>query len=302
MATVPIPGDEEVTVPLGRDRRLAVRPVTPNDVGGLVALYDEMDGDDRQRRFFCAYRPQPSWFVELARPDEHGGARIVAELTTPEGTSLVGEAGYVGLPDGNGELALLVARRWRGWLGPYLLDRLVRTAAERGIPDLEADVLTTNGPMLALFRRRGAVVMNHDGWSTVRLRIGTSEDVPTWDGVGGAAPRLLIEAPGGRWAGEDDARAAGLSVLACFGPSSHGRCPALDGRPCPLATEADAVVLRYPPGDEAWEALIDAHRRVHPDTVVLLEAIDARPSAKPAEITSDEVVKVATHRHTTATS
>jgi RimJ/RimL family protein N-acetyltransferase len=276
-------GGGTVTVPLGRDRRLLIRAVEPDDVAGLAALYDGMDGDDLRLRFFCAYRPPPSWFVDLARPDDHGGARIVAELRSPDGSELVGEAGYAPLPNGNGELALLVARGWRGWLGPYLLDRLIDVAAARGLPNLEADVLTENRRMLALLRHRGAALMDHDGWSTVRVRIGTAGDVPTWDGAAERG-RLLIEAPGGRWSGEDEARAAGLSVLACFGPASNPNCPALHGRRCPLAAGADTVVVRYPPGDRAWEALIEAHRRLHPESAVLLEAIGGPPpgAAEPA--------------------
>jgi hypothetical protein len=77
------------------------------------------------------YRPQLEWFAELAAADQHGGARIAAELTSPYGSELVGEAGYARLPYGNGELALLVARRWRGWLSRHLLDRLIDIAAAR---------------------------------------------------------------------------------------------------------------------------------------------------------------------------
>jgi hypothetical protein len=230
-----------------------------------------MSDDDRHRRFFCAYRPPPSWFDELARPELHGGARLVAEVTADGAATLVGEAGYVMLPNGNGELALLVAHGWRGWLGPYLLARLVDVAADRGVPNLEADVLLENRAMLALLRHRNAVVMEHDGWSTIRLRVGTSGP-PTWAGAPPGA-RVLVEAPGGRWNGDDDAAAAGLSVLSCFGPASNPRCPALAGRRCPLVEGADAIVVRYPPGDEAWARLVAAHRRDHPETALILEAL-----------------------------
>jgi RimJ/RimL family protein N-acetyltransferase len=278
-----------VTLPVGADRQLVVRPVQPDDEAALTALYNGMDDNDRRLRFFCVYRPQPEWFADLAAADAHGGARVVAELRSPDGSELVGEAGYASLPNGNGELALLVARPWRGWLGPYLLDRLIDIAAARGVPNLEADVLTENRVMLALLRHRGAAVMDHDGWSTLRVRIGTAADVPTWDGTG-VAGRVLVEAPGGRWAGEDEARAAGLSVLACFGPVSNQHCPALHGRRCPLAADADSVVVRYPPGDTAWEALIEAHRRLHPESAVLLEAIGGPPPSGAAGPSTTELV------------
>jgi hypothetical protein len=131
--------------------------------------------------------------------------------------------------------------------------------------------------------------MEHDGWSALRVRIGTRGGVPTWDGAG-AGRRVLVEAPGGRWEGEEEARAAGLSVLACFGPASNPECPALHGRRCPLAADADPVVVRYPPGDRAWAALIEAHRRLHPETAIILEAIGRRQTADPAASSKTQVV------------
>jgi hypothetical protein len=265
------PDAELLSLAVGLGRHLTVRPVVADDAAALAALYDAMSDEDRHRRFFCAYRPPASWFEDLARPERHGGARVVAELADEDGGELIGEAGYVMLPNGNGELALLVARGWRGWLGPYLLGCLADEAARNGISDLEADVLLENRAMLALLRHRGAAVMDHDGWSTIRLRIGTAGP-PTWSGTA-PGTRVLVEAPGGRWSGEEEARAAGLSVLACFGPATNPHCPALRGRPCPLAADAATVVVRYPPGDEAWQRLLDAHRRVHPDTALILETL-----------------------------
>jgi RimJ/RimL family protein N-acetyltransferase len=265
---------EMTTVPLGPGCQLIVRPVIEGDLAALTALYAGMTDEDGHRRFFCGYRPQPSWFVDLTEAGAHGGARLVAEVTTATDTELVGEAGYAALPNGNGEVALLVAKRWRGWLGPYLLARLLDEAARRGVPNLEADVLTENRPMLALLRHFGAVVMEHDGWSTLRVRIGTCGQVATWDGTGPGL-RVLVETPDGRWTREDEARAAGISLFACFGPGSSNRqCPVLEGGGrCPLVDDADVVIVRYPPDDETWARLIDAHRRNDPGVTLILEGL-----------------------------
>src|SRR3954454_12210065 len=98
--------DAVPAVPLDGGRRLLVRPVAADDASALEALYGAMSDEDRHRRFFCSYRPPRSWFDDLARPGLHGGARLVAEVVTGEATELVAEAGFVGLPNGNGELAL----------------------------------------------------------------------------------------------------------------------------------------------------------------------------------------------------
>jgi len=104
-----------------------------------------------------------SFFEDMANPEGSRGARMVAELVSPLGTRIIGEAGYNRLANGNGELSMLVARRWRCWLGPLLLHELITRAAATGVPNLEADVATANEPMLTLLHETGAVVMTHDG-------------------------------------------------------------------------------------------------------------------------------------------
>ena len=281
---------------------LVVRAVTLDDVPGLTALYEGLSDEDRYRRFFSFYRPPQAFFEKMATVAERNGFELVA-TTGPApgpgsgsggpsgsgdqgGTSpgqpgdresdeapwpIVGEAGYVLLPDGDGELAIAVAHSWRGWLGPYLLDALVSAAAARGVPNLEADVLVTNRPMLALLRSRGCATVEHPDWTEVRVVIGTGGRTPTWPGPHDR-PRVLVEVPGARWHAEADAKAAGLQVLACGGPSGrHPHCPALAGHPCPLAAGADAIVMSRPPDQEQWRSLTDAHAGVHPGVPVCVE-------------------------------
>jgi hypothetical protein len=64
-----------------------------------------------------------------------------------------------------------------------------------------------------------------------------------------------------------------MAVVTCPGPFDRfARCPALDDKPCPLATDADVIVLALPPSDERVADLIAVHRRVHPDAVVARDA------------------------------
>jgi GNAT superfamily N-acetyltransferase len=264
-------------VDLRRGRALVVRPVGPGDVDALVALYDGLSDDDRYRRFFSAYRPDRDFFERAAAVRRRGGHGLVAEVEgAPERElRLVGEASYELLPNGDGELAMAVAADWRGWLGAYLLDALVDAAAERGVPNLEADVLATNAPMLALLRSRGYANLSSDDWVSLRLIVGTRGRTPVWPrgavrGGGPAGPRVLVEAPGGRWHASREAADAGFDVITCSGPRG-GRCPALAGEPCPLVEGADAVVVSRPRDDERWRSLVDAHARAHPAVPVCVE-------------------------------
>ena len=260
-------------VALSDERHIVIRPACAADAAGLIALYDTLDTEDMYRRFFASYRPRPEFFVDMATVADRGGARLVALLHDPSEAEdrIVGEAGYIPLPNGDGELAIVVAPRWRGWLGPFLLDALVETAAANGIPNLEADVLTVNRRMLGLLQSRGAVVMGHDDWTVVRLLIGTASQRPIWPGEHDRL-RVLVEGAGGRWHAEQEARAAGIQVLGCPGPRDGARgCPALSGEPCPLAADADVIVVAHPPDDVRWHELLVAHADVHPGVPVCLE-------------------------------
>ena len=259
-------------------RRLTVRPTTGADVDGLRRLYERLGPDDRHRRFFSAYRPPPEVVRRMATVAERGGVSLVVTVTSPAGDEeIVAEAGCSLLDDGDGELAITVDRRWRGWLGPLLLDALLSAAAARGIPNLEADVLVTNPPMLALARSRGAVTMGRPDWTVVRLLIGTGGGTPTWPprAVGG---RLLVEGGGGRWQGEEQARKAGLQVLVCPGPAGRRPpCNAFRGPvPCPLAAGADTIVVALPPRSPEARALMAAHPSLAPGVPVCTEASQVR--------------------------
>jgi hypothetical protein len=161
-------------VSLSGGRTLTVRAVTGADVEGLDALFEALSDEDRYYRFFGMSHPGRKFLEQMTRAAQEGGYRLVAVVSGPT-DQLVAEAGYAILPDGNGEFALTVAAGWRGWLGPYLLDALVAAAAARGVPNLQADILADNVPMLTLVSNRGYVKLNRDQFSQIRLAIDAAQ-------------------------------------------------------------------------------------------------------------------------------
>ena len=279
------------TIELGAGRRLVVRPVEPGDVEGLDALYEDLGLEDRHARFFSAYHPGQAFLERMTSVADRGGVGLVAVLEdASEGsggpTPIVGEIGFERLGNGDGELGITVARSWRGWLGPYLLDVLLDAAAARGVPNLEADVLVTNTPMLALGHARGAVDLAQPDWTIERLLIGTGHTPPVWPPDDERA-RILVEGGGGGWNARREESTGGAVVLACPGPGrSHVDCPAMAGLPCPLASGADVVVM--PDVDaEPWRSLASAHAELHPGVPVCI----ATPGA------DRDVVAVAQRHH-----
>jgi hypothetical protein len=267
-----------LTLPGGRT--LQIRLVTPTDAPALERLYDELSSRDRYRRFFSGSRPSNDVIEGWTRASEHGGMRIV---TVDEKGAIVADAGYALLSDGDAEFDITVAQPFRGWLGPYLLDLLLDLAAGQGIPNLEAEVLIDNRCMLEMLRRRGFAVIDHDDHSTLRVVIGATASAPSWP-PGRHRPRVLVETRRGRWRGEAAARAAGLDVIVCRGPDEGTRrhCPALEGRGCPLAEAADAIVMALPDEtDLALHEVSEAHRSLHRKPVLFADPAGDQDHAQP---------------------
>lgn len=269
-----VPSGPVRTVPLPRGRMITIRPMQSDDGPGLVALYADLSEEDLYRRFFAARPPPEALVMDMAAIAQRGGGGLVATIDDVTGDAapsdegrprarIVAEATYAPLANGNAEVGITVARRARGWLGPYLLDALLEDAASHGVPNLQADVLMVNGQMLAMLRSRGYAVIGFDDQpAIVRAAVGTVGKAPSWPGAHDAR-RVLVEVPGGRWHGDDAIRHAGFEVMSCPSPpGGWAACPARRGEPCPLAAGADVIIDAVP--GEAGRSLLEAHRRTHP--------------------------------------
>ncbi len=253
---------ERIDLPSGRT--LEIRPSSAEDGPLLHSLYSNLSVSDLNRRFFTGGPPKQAWCRTWASVGERGGHGVVAVVHDDDEQRIVGEAGYSLRHDGDGDLAVTVAAGWRSWLGAYLVDLLTRHAATHGVPNLQADVLLENRAMLGVFRNRGSVNLGHpDG--TVRLSIGASGHLPSWPPVR-SGTRVLVEVASGRWSGEDAAADADCVMMMCPGPArlGHGGCPVLAGDSCPLADEADAIVVLLDLDDECNRQLVDRHRKRRP--------------------------------------
>ena len=251
------------TVQLPDGRTVVVREAAPADVPGLLALFERLTPDDRHRRFFSGFRPDDAFVRAMLDRPPTEGRLLVAEVSDPAGSEIVAEAEYARLADGDGELGMTVDRRWRGWLGPFLLDALLRVADAAGIPNLRAEVLAQNRPMLALLRSRGCAMAASGDACVTDVVVGTHGAAPSW-APGSAHPRVLLEATGGRWQLTTKLEEAGVPVLRCPGPSvrsANAPCPLLAGETCPLADGADVIVHALGRDDPRCAAVLDAHRR-----------------------------------------
>ncbi len=262
---------------VGDLRTLVIRPTTGDDAHHLEVLFRSLDPDDQRRRFFTAWSPNETWCGSWASVAERGGFGVIALIHDSAGETAIGEAGYAIRSDGDGDLGVTVVDDWRGWLGAYLVDRLVEHAAANGIENLQADVLLENSPMRQILAHRGAVAFEHDG-GTDHVSISTAGHVPSWP-PGETRRRVLVEAIGGRWNGEAAASDADVAVAVCRGPSRRQRhgCPVLTGGRCPLADGADAIVVLLDQESDDTASVVDAHLTQNPSTPVFVQRTEETP-------------------------
>ncbi len=254
---------------LATGARLLVRELEPDDLDAVTNLYARLDPEATYRRFFSGSPPRAAFFERLVAIADRGGCSVVAvDPDAPPERAIVAEADFERLSDDRGEVAVTVDRRWRGWLGPYLLDVLCREAARRGIRDLQADILTCNRPMRALTRHRGEAYLPESDWQTVRVVFSTTGPAPSWPPTD--APKALVELRSMSFDALAELAAAGFDPRACtMRRSGAPDCPLLAGGECPLAAGADVVVVALPDGDER-DGLLAAHRERHPDVQVVV--------------------------------
>src|SRR4051794_18023393 len=126
-----------------------LRPITPGDADGLVALHGRLSEQTRYFRFFGPYPHLSQRDVERFTVVDH--VRRVAIVATL-GEDLIGVARFETIAPGSAEVAFVIedAHQGRG-LGPLLLEHLAAAARERGITRFQADVLPSNRRMLRVF-------------------------------------------------------------------------------------------------------------------------------------------------------
>ncbi|NNE95171.1 MAG: hypothetical protein HKN24_04005 [Acidimicrobiales bacterium] len=245
------------TAALENGRRLVIRVGTLDDVEGLDALYHRLSIEDLQRRFFSgAFPPRAAVEAWADVADRKDGLLLVVDDVAADGTStIVAEAGFAPMSDGDAELGITVDRASRGWLGPWLLDALLEQAAARGIPNLQALTATRNRQMRLMLCGRGAAGLPDDDWTSVRLTVSTTGSVPTWHATSPGRKRLLVETGSYQWTGTAEANRRGFDVMVCAGPSaSRHDCPVVEGGHCPLVDGADGVLFALREDDEVLSA------------------------------------------------
>ena len=148
-----------------------LRPIVPADGDALVEFHDGLSERTRYMRYFGPTPTlPPREVVRMTTVDYRNRVAILALL----GGSVIAMGLYEGLAaDGKpqtAEVAFVVADEHQGrGLGPILLEHLAGIAAENGFTKFEAEVLSENPNMVAVFRDAGYQISRAFDGSTVHV-------------------------------------------------------------------------------------------------------------------------------------
>lgn len=148
-----------------------LRPITPADADALVRFHEGLSERTRYLRYFGPTPTlPPREVVRMTTVDYRNRVALLAWL----GDEVIAMGLYEGLGESgkpySAEVAFVVADGHQGrGLGPILLEHLAGAAAENGFVKFEAEVLSENPNMVAVFRDAGYQVSRAFDGSTVHV-------------------------------------------------------------------------------------------------------------------------------------
>lgn len=145
-----------------RDGRAAlIRVMHPDDKQRLQTAFAKLDPQSIYTRFFSFRRELPERALErIAQIDFVNLAGLVVTIGIGADETVIGGASYVGRTADDGakvaEVAFTIEEDFQGQgIASKLFAALVALARRHGLARFEAEVLSVNSPMLAVFERSG---------------------------------------------------------------------------------------------------------------------------------------------------
>ncbi len=136
-----------------------IRIAQPHDREALIAFFDHLSPESRQKRFFSLAAPRGEWVNRLCdRSDPRQQLSLVVIRTTGGSPHIIATGSYLveKTDDNVAEVALAVDDAFHGkGLGSLLLERLAQLAVNHGITRFWAVTHMDNRPMLEVFHRSG---------------------------------------------------------------------------------------------------------------------------------------------------
>jgi GNAT superfamily N-acetyltransferase len=163
-----------VTQVLPNGRAISIRAIRPDDKERMRAAFANLESRSVYMRFF-GYKKELT-DAEMEQATEVDFDQVVALVGTIGSGSaevIIAGARYVrgaGPASSSAEVAFVVEEDYQGQgIASCLFDHLISIARRTGLSHLEADVLASNGSMLAVFARSGLPLRQHQDRGVIHV-------------------------------------------------------------------------------------------------------------------------------------
>ena len=138
-----------------------IRVITPDDKEKIITAFSKLEAETTYTRFFSYKKALSEAELDKAcSTDFINRVALAAFIQTDASDVIIGAASYSAHDTSDGaraaEVAFTIEEDYHGQgLASILLKTLIEIARQHEISRLEADVLASNAPMLAVFHRCG---------------------------------------------------------------------------------------------------------------------------------------------------
>jgi GNAT superfamily N-acetyltransferase len=165
------PDKFHVTETLHDGSTVEIRAQKPEDREEITAALQQASAETVYHRFFAMKRSfsekEQHFFFDVDFVDH---VVLIAVANTDGNSRIVGGARFVVTEPGKAEVAFSVVDHSQGHgLGAVLMHHITAIAREAGIREFVAEVLSDNGPMLAVFEHSGLITTTRREGATIHV-------------------------------------------------------------------------------------------------------------------------------------
>jgi GNAT superfamily N-acetyltransferase len=162
--------------------RVTIRAIRPDDRNRVVEAFRLLEKDSIYTRFFsCRNDLSHAEIDHAVNVDFVREVALVVTTETAQGEIIIASGRYIAI-DGpsterSAEVAFVVEEDYQGrGIASRLLAHLAAIARKQNLTQIEADVLSQNSPMLAVFRRCGLPMRQRRDGGVIHLAIALAAD------------------------------------------------------------------------------------------------------------------------------
>jgi GNAT superfamily N-acetyltransferase len=148
-----------------------IRPMQTNDIDLILEMHHRLSANSLFNRYHSHRLPSRVEIEQICALAEENGRSIVAVIPGKQ-PMVVGMAFYIQSDQTSAEAAFLVEDKFQGrGIGRRLIKKLAQLALSQGIRFFDANVLSSNKPMLHLLNQTGHILRYEYDYGSLEMRV-----------------------------------------------------------------------------------------------------------------------------------